>query len=140
MGVNRVQKENISKYGVIEPNVIDGNLFIKNIIEKPSPDKAPSDLAVVGRYIFDSKIFHYLEQVTEDGTNEIQLTDAIQLMLSDHKISACEYHGNKFDCGSKSGYVEATVLWVSRIKILQKLLKNIFNLEFLFINFQTFSS
>ena len=126
LGVNRVQKENISKYGVIEPNVIDGNLFIKNIIEKPSPDKAPSDLAVVGRYIFDSKIFHYLEQVTEDGSNEIQLTDAIQLMLSDHKISACEYHGNKFDCGSKSGYVEATVFMGLKDQDIAKALKKYF--------------
>jgi len=126
LGVNRVQKENISKYGVIEPNVIDGNVFIKNIIEKPSPDKAPSDLAVVGRYIFDSKIFHYLEQVTEDGSNEIQLTDAIQLMLSDHKISACEYHGNKFDCGSKSGYVEATVFMGLKDQDIAKALKKYF--------------
>ena len=126
LGVNRVQKENISKYGVIEPNVIDGNLFIKNIIEKPSPDKAPSDLAVVGRYIFDSEIFHYLEQVTEDGSNEIQLTDAIQLMLSDHKISACEYHGNKFDCGSKSGYVEATVFMGLKDQDIAKALKKYF--------------
>jgi len=126
LGVNRVQKENISKYGVIEPNVIDGNLFIKNIIEKPSPDKAPSDLAVVGRYIFDSKIFHYLEQVTEDGSNEIQLTDAIQLMLSDHKISACEYHGNKFDCGSKQGFVEATIFLALANKDINKdILKSI---------------
>ena len=84
-------------------------IFIQNIVEKPSPDKAPSDLAVVGRYVFDSIIFDYLEKVKEDKSNEIQLTDAIQLMLSDHKVSACEYYGNKFDCGSKSGYVEATV-------------------------------
>ena len=126
LGVNRVQKENISKYGVIEPNVIDGNLFIKNIIEKPSPDKAPSDLAVVGRYIFDSEIFHYLEQVTEDGSNEIQLTDAIQLMLSDHKISACEYHGIKFDCGSKSGYVEATIFMGLKDQDIAKALKKYF--------------
>ena len=100
--------------------------FIKNIIEKPSPDKAPSDLAVVGRYIFDSEIFHYLEQVTEDGSNEIQLTDAIQLMLSDHKISACEYHGNKFDCGSKSGYVEATVFMGLKDQDIAKALKKYF--------------
>lgn len=126
LGVNRVEKENISKYGVIEPNVIDGNLFIKNIIEKPSPDKAPSDLAVVGRYILDSEIFHYLEQVTEDGSNEIQLTDAIQLMLSDHKISAYEYHGNKFDCGSKSGYVEATVFMGLKDQDIAKALKKYF--------------
>ena len=126
LGVNRVQKENISKYGVIEPNVIDGNLFIKNIIEKPSPDKAPSYLAVVGRYIFDSEIFHYLEQVTEDGSNEIQLTDAIQLMLSDHKISACEYHGIKFDCGSKSGYVEATIFMGLKDQDIAKALKKYF--------------
>ena len=126
IGVNRVDKENISKYGVIEPNTVGKNLFIQNIVEKPSPDKAPSDLAVVGRYVFDSIIFDYLEKVKEDKSNEIQLTDAIQLMLSDHKVSACENYGNKFDCGSKSGYVEATVFMGLKDQDIANALKKYF--------------
>jgi UTP--glucose-1-phosphate uridylyltransferase len=71
----------------------------------------------------DSKIFDYLKLTKEDSSNEIQLTDAIKLMLLDHKIYACEYHGNKFDCGSKSGYVEATVFMGLRDENIAQALK-----------------
>ena len=63
----------------------------------------------MGRYILNSEIFKYLEKVKEDSSNEIQLTDAIKLMLSDQKVFACKYTGKKFDCGSKKGFVVATV-------------------------------
>ena len=109
IGVNEVAEEDISKYGVIEPNYEDSNINIKDIVEKPSIAEAPSNLAVVGRYILNSEIFKYLEKVDEDSSNEIQLTDAIKLMLSDHEVFACKYKGNKFDCGSKKGFVTATV-------------------------------
>ena len=123
IGVNSVGKNEISRYGVIEPKKNNGNIFISNIVEKPKPEDAPSDLAVVGRYVLDSKIFDYLKKTQEDSSNEIQLTDAIKLMLSDHKICACEYSGNKFDCGSKSGYVEATVFMGLRDKSIAHALK-----------------
>jgi UTP--glucose-1-phosphate uridylyltransferase len=109
IGVNEVAEEDISKYGVIEPNYEDSNIKINNIVEKPSIAEAPSNLAVVGRYILNSEIFKYLEKVDEDSSNEIQLTDAIKLMLSDHEVYACKYKGSKFDCGSKKGFVAATV-------------------------------
>jgi len=109
IGVNEVSKEDISKYGVIDPEYINSDIRIKNLIEKPDLSEAPSNLGIVGRYILNSEIFKYLEKVKEDSSNEIQLTDAIKLMLSDSKVFACKYTGKKFDCGSKKGFVAATV-------------------------------
>ena len=109
IGVNEVELEDISKYGVIDPIFEDDKITIKNIIEKPKTSDAPSNLAVVGRYILNNNIFKYLDQIKEDASNEIQLTDAIKLMLEDYEISACKYKGIKFDCGSKKGFVAATV-------------------------------
>ena len=109
IGVNEVELDDISKYGIIDPIFEDDKITIKNIIEKPKTSDAPSNLAVVGRYILDNNIFKYLDKIKEDASNEIQLTDAIKLMLEDYKISACKYKGIKFDCGSKKGFVAATV-------------------------------
>ena len=109
IGVNEVELEDISKYGVIDPIFEDDKITIKNIIEKPKTSDAPSNLAVVGRYILNNNIFKYLDEIKEDASNEIQLTDAIKLMLEDYEISAYKYKGIKFDCGSKKGFVAATV-------------------------------
>ena len=109
IGVNEVELDDISKYGVIDPIFEDDKITIKNIIEKPKTSDAPSNLAVVGRYILNNNIFKYLDEIKEDASNEIQLTDAIKLMLEDYEISACKYKGIKFDCGSKKGFVAATV-------------------------------
>ena len=110
IAVNKIDSENIHKYGVIDPGKIHDNFIeIKGIIEKPNLADAPSDIAVCGRYILNSSIFNYLEETIEDLSNEIQLTDAIKLMLNNEKVSACVYEGEKFDCGSKQGFVEATI-------------------------------
>ena len=124
IGVNKVIKENISKYGVINPSFDeDRNIYVNDIVEKPSIENAPSDLAVVGRYILDSSIFGFLKRVSEDKSNEIQLTDAIMLMLEEKKVLACKYHGKKFDCGSKVGYVEATLFKAMEDESMKEMLK-----------------
>ena len=124
VGVNKVSKEDISKYGVINPSVEeDRNIFVNDIVEKPTIENAPSDLAVVGRYILDSSIFGYLKRVSEDKSNEIQLTDAIKLMLEEKKVLACKYFGKKFDCGSKVGYVEATLFKALKDESMKDMLK-----------------
>ena len=124
VGVNKVLKEDISKYGVINPSVEeDRNIFVNDIVEKPTIENAPSDLAVVGRYILDSSIFGYLKIVSEDKSNEIQLTDAIKLMLEEKKVLACKYLGKKFDCGSKVGYVEATLFKALKDESMKDMLK-----------------
>ena len=110
IGINEVLKADVSKYGVISPsNEDDHHIKIKDIIEKPDISSAPSNLAVVGRYVLDSDIFEYLKRVEEDTSSEIQLTDAIKLMLKDKNVLGCKYEGVKFDCGSKEGFVAATI-------------------------------
>jgi|TARA_B100001093_G_scaffold428804_1_gene423771 UTP--glucose-1-phosphate uridylyltransferase len=120
IGVNEVPQDEISKYGVIDPKYVDSNIKVNNIVEKPSINDAPSNLAVVGRYILDNEIFKYLERTKKDSSNEIQLTDAIKLMLTDHEVFACKYKGNKFDCGSKKGFVAATVFKGLQDEVISK--------------------
>ena len=78
-------------------------------MEKPEPEKAPSTLGVVGRYILTPRIFHHLENITPGAGGEIQLTDGIASLLSEEAILACRYDGIRYDCGSKLGYLQATV-------------------------------
>lgn len=110
IAVNEIDEDNIHKYGVIQPGSIEKNLIeVKGIVEKPIANEAPSNIAVCGRYILNSSIFNYLDEVNPDKSGEIQLTDAIKLMLEKEKVIACIYQGEKFDCGSKLGFVEATL-------------------------------
>ena len=112
IAVNVIDKKNIHKYGVIDPGdnkLINNEVNISNIVEKPSAEDAPSDIAVCGRYIFNPSIFKFIEIVKPDSSGEIQITDAIQLLLEKENVKAKVYDGKKFDCGSKTGYVEATI-------------------------------
>ncbi len=109
IGLSRVPKDKISNYGVISsPDTsLKKSLFkLEDIVEKPLQNP-PSDLAVFGRYVLSDKIFHYLENLAPGAGDEIQLTDAIKLMLKDFPVHGYIYDGIKFDCGSKQGYVEA---------------------------------
>ena len=110
IAVNKIDKENIHKYGVIKPGTIENNLIkIEDIIEKPSYEKAPSDIAVCGRYIFNPSIFNFLRSTDFDQSGEVQLTDAIKSLLEQEEVYAAIYEGEKFDCGSKQGFVHATI-------------------------------
>ena len=109
IGLNKVNEEETSKYGVISSNDIDSETqtyFLSDIIEKPQ-NNPPSNLAVVGRYVLSHDIFSYLENLPPSVGGEVQLTDAIKLMLKDQKVAGYLYEGQKFDCGSKRGYVDA---------------------------------
>ena len=126
IGVNEVPKADISKYGVISPSDEEGDdIKIIDIVEKPDASIAPSNLAVVGRYVLDSDIFEYLKRVEEDASSEIQLTDAIKLMLKDKDILGCKYEGVKFDCGSKKGFVAATLYKGLEDKAIKQEIENI---------------
>ena len=109
IGLNEVSKEDTSKYGVISSDDIGNetqNFVLNDIVEKPQKNP-PSNLAVVGRYILSSNIFGYLENLAPSVGGEVQLTDGIKLMLKDEKVTGYLYEGQKFDCGSRHGYVEA---------------------------------
>ena len=110
IAVNKIDKNNIHKYGVIKPGKEKNEaILIDDIIEKPLVEDAPSDIAVCGRYIFTSTIFDHLKKIELDKSGEIQLTDAIRSLLSEELVYAKIYEGEKFDCGSKMGFVHATI-------------------------------
>ena len=110
IAVNKIDKNNIHKYGVIKPGKEKNEaILIDDIIEKPLFEDAPSDIAVCGRYIFTSTIFDHLKKIELDKSGEIQLTDAIRSLLSEEQVYAKIYEGEKFDCGSKMGFVHATI-------------------------------
>ena len=110
IAVNKIDKNNIHKYGVIKPGKEKNEaILIDDIIEKPLVEEAPSDIAVCGRYIFTSTIFDHLKKIELDKSGEIQLTDAIKSLLSEEQVYAKIYEGEKFDCGSKMGFVHATI-------------------------------
>ena len=109
IGVNEVPESETDKYGVISVDKTSSSqntLYLNDIVEKPKSN-APSNLAVVGRYVLSSNIFKYLKNLEPTVGNEVQLTDAIKLMLNDEKVIGQLYEGRKFDCGSKHGYVKA---------------------------------
>ena len=110
IAVNKIDADNIHKYGVIKLGFVNNRAIeVVDIVEKPKYEDAPSDIAVCGRYILNSSIFKYLNKTSPDSGEEIQLTDAIKMMLKDESVYACVYQGEKFDCGSKKGFVEATL-------------------------------
>ena len=109
IGVNEVPQNEIEKYGVIsidESSSTKTSFFLQDIVEKPKTNP-PSNLAVVGRYVLSSNIFKYLKNLKPSVGGEVQLTDAIKLMLNDEKVVGHLYEGKKFDCGSRHGYVNA---------------------------------
>jgi len=110
LGVERVPQEETNKYGVVKASQLEDNVYkVESIVEKPSPDKAPSNLAVVGRYILTPRIFDKLQSTQKGAGGEIQLTDAIAALLQEEQVLAYEFQGKRYDCGSKIGYLEATV-------------------------------
>jgi UTP--glucose-1-phosphate uridylyltransferase len=111
LGVEEVPPEETGKYGVIDPVATDtpGLWDVRGIVEKPRPKDAPSNVAVVGRYILTPRIFELLAQQQAGAGGEIQLTDAIARLLQEERVTAYEFKGQRFDCGSKLGYLKATV-------------------------------
>jgi UTP--glucose-1-phosphate uridylyltransferase len=105
-----VPREDTDKYGIVEVKPIDERVSkIQSIVEKPKPEVAPSTLAVVGRYILPGEIMHILEHTQRGAGGEIQLTDAIAKLLERQQVLAYEFKGTRYDCGSKLGYLDATI-------------------------------
>lgn len=111
LAVQTVPREETDKYGIVEVN--DESLAtarIESIVEKPKPDVAPSTQAVIGRYVLEPSIFDDLRNIDRGAGGEIQLTDAIARGISrKHPTFSCRYEGKRFDCGSKQGFLQATV-------------------------------
>ena len=110
VALEKIKKSESSKYGIIEYHSKHKGLYhIKSIVEKPSPKIAKSNLAVVGRYIFTPEIFTKIEKVRPGNGKEIQITDAIADLMKNQSIYGYIFEGKRFDCGSKLGYLQATI-------------------------------
>jgi len=110
LGVETVAREETGSYGIVEVQQnTRGYQQVASIVEKPHPDVAPSNLAVVGRYILTSRIFDKLINTVPGAGGEIQLTDGIAALMKDEPVLALPFQGKRYDCGSKLGYLKATV-------------------------------
>ncbi|MDP2433886.1 MAG: UTP--glucose-1-phosphate uridylyltransferase GalU [Pseudomonadota bacterium] len=110
VGVQNVAPEETGSYGIVASEPMAERISrVTQIVEKPSPDVAPSTLGVVGRYVLTPRIFHHLQHIERGAGNELQLTDGIAALLQEQQVLAYEFTGTRYDCGSKLGYLEATV-------------------------------
>jgi UTP--glucose-1-phosphate uridylyltransferase len=110
IGVEKITKDQSRSYGVISGKKLEPNLLkMDGIVEKPAPEDAPSNLGVVGRYILSPQIFTHIENLKPGSGGEYQLTDAIQTLLQKEQVLGYQYDGIGYDCGSKLGYLKATV-------------------------------
>ena len=110
LGVQTVRPDETDKYGIVAADAISERVSrVRRIVEKPKPKEAPSNLAVVGRYVLTPAIYGKLENVGRGAGGEIQLTDGIAALLADEAVYAYAFEGKRYDCGSKLGYLEATV-------------------------------
>lgn len=117
VGVQEVNKEDVKSYGVIAGEKVQDDLWnVETFVEKPDPEDAPSNVAVVGRYILQPTIFEILENTGKGAGGEIQLTDALAEQAKTEKLLAYKFKGKRYDCGSKLGYLQATVEYALRHK------------------------
>ncbi|MBL8450043.1 MAG: UTP--glucose-1-phosphate uridylyltransferase GalU [Dechloromonas sp.] len=115
IGVQDVPLAETGSYGIVKAAPVAERLErIEAIVEKPKPEAAPSTLGVVGRYILTPRIFHHLERIGKGSGGEIQLTDGIARLLEEEQVLAYRYAGTRYDCGSKLGYLQATVVFGQR--------------------------
>lgn len=112
LGLQRVAREETSQYGIVRAGEAVGRqCHLTGIVEKPMPSAAPSTLGVVGRYVLTPRIFHHLQTIAPGTGGEIQLTDGIASLLKEEGVIGYEFEGRRYDCGSKLGYLKASVAY-----------------------------
>jgi len=110
LGVQTVEKENVSKYGIVDGIHIEDKVYkVKDLVEKPSMEEAPSNVAILGRYIITPEIFNILGKTEPGKGGEIQLTDALKTLISKEAMYAYNFEGKRYDVGDKLGFLEATI-------------------------------
>lgn len=110
IGVQEVPENDTHRYGIIDPLSNEGRLYqVKNFVEKPNPGSAPSNLAIIGRYILTPEIFRFLEEQEVGAGGEVQLTDAIQKLNKIQRVFAYDFEGRRYDVGEKIGFVTTTI-------------------------------
>ena len=114
LGVKEVAEDVVENYGVISPRPVDDVYIVEGLIEKPSPSEAPSSLATLGRYVFESNIFDYLEKIEPAPTGEFQLTDAIEMMIQSKAVYACPIEGEWHTVGDLLSYLKTTLAFATQ--------------------------
>jgi UTP--glucose-1-phosphate uridylyltransferase len=110
LGVQQVPQEQTQSYGIVKTTPVDARTErVSAIVEKPKPAAAPSNLAVIGRYVLTPRVFHHIANGTPGAGGELQLTDAIAALLAEEEVLAYRFRGTRYDCGAKLGYLQATV-------------------------------
>jgi UTP--glucose-1-phosphate uridylyltransferase len=119
LGVEEVPHSDTDKYGIVDVRGATGKVSkIRLIVEKPKPAVAPSNLAVVGRYVLTPRIFALLENIGQGAGGEIQLTDGIAQLMKKEAVYAYRFDGKRYDCGNKLGYLQATVEYALKHPVL----------------------
>ncbi len=112
LAVERVDPAEVDKYGIIEAEPVEGNVYrVLDMVEKPSPPEAPSNLAIIGRYILPPEIFPVLEETKPGKGGEIQLTDAMKSMIGKMSVYAVEFEGTRYDAGNRLGFLKANIIY-----------------------------
>jgi UTP--glucose-1-phosphate uridylyltransferase len=112
IGVEEVPMKRTASYGIVDVRENEqGDQQIRTMVEKPRPEDAPSNLGVIGRYVLDGALFRYLREVGAGSGGEIQLTDGIAAMLGEHPVLALPLEGQRYDCGNRHGFIEATIAY-----------------------------
>ena len=114
VAIEEVPMDEVDKYGVIDGELLQGSndaYRVKSMVEKPSPDEAPTNLAIIGRYILTPEIFDVLENTAPDKNGEIQITDALMTLAKEGKVIAYKFQGTRFDCGSVKGHLMANIAY-----------------------------
>lgn len=110
LAVERIPRSMSDSYGIVKVKEGKGRVHeVQDLVEKPRPEDAPSDLAIIGRYILTPEIFAHIEKTAADTRGEIQLTDALRSLLTEQPLHACEFEGKRYDTGHKLGFLKATV-------------------------------
>ena len=110
IGVMEVPESETHRYGIIDPSEQQGSRYkVRKFVEKPKQGTAPSNMAIIGRYVFTPEIFNYLDEMEVGAGGEIQLTDAIEKLNAEQSVYACAFEGNRYDVGEKLGFVETTL-------------------------------
>jgi UTP--glucose-1-phosphate uridylyltransferase len=109
IAIEEVPKEDTASYGIISGDEIAPGIYqVNDMVEKPKPEDAPTNMAIIGRYILTPEIFGYLKQTAPGANGEVQITDALKQLAQNRQVLAVKFKGQRFDCGSIDGFVEAT--------------------------------
>jgi UTP--glucose-1-phosphate uridylyltransferase len=117
VAIEEVATDEVHKYGVIDASPLDDNVFkVNGMVEKPSQEEAPSNLAIIGRYILTPEIFNIIRRTPAGKGGELQITDALQTQAKENMVLAYRFQGQRFDCGSMHGFVQATNHFYNRLE------------------------